>query len=178
MLCLHIVRATREPGPSVDRSAVARMNDPASAACLPGRHLAFRWRSPSLTKRPSFRNCCGGRWRSWMRLPGGPHEIVIVDDGSTDRSPQLLQQAVERGAATDGRSSVAKLRSSSGAGRGLGARHGRRRGADGRRPARRPGVHPGIRARISTGQRRGVRDSTRDAKSPSGCGPATARFIG
>jgi dolichol-phosphate mannosyltransferase len=27
-------------------------------------------------------------------LPGGPHEVVIVDDGSTDRSPQLLQQAV------------------------------------------------------------------------------------
>jgi dolichol-phosphate mannosyltransferase len=27
-------------------------------------------------------------------LPGGPHEVVIVDDGSTDRSPQLLWQAV------------------------------------------------------------------------------------
>ena len=27
-------------------------------------------------------------------LPGGPHELVIVDDGSTDRTPQLLRQAV------------------------------------------------------------------------------------
>ncbi len=31
-------------------------------------------------------------------LPGGPHEIVIVDDGSTDRSPELLRHAVEHDA--------------------------------------------------------------------------------
>lgn len=29
-------------------------------------------------------------------LPGGPHEIVLVDDGSADRSLELLEQAAER----------------------------------------------------------------------------------
>jgi dolichol-phosphate mannosyltransferase len=27
-------------------------------------------------------------------LPGGPHEVVIIDDGSTDRGPELLTRAV------------------------------------------------------------------------------------
>jgi polyisoprenyl-phosphate glycosyltransferase len=31
-------------------------------------------------------------------IPGGPHEIVLVDDGSSDRTLELLEQAVERDA--------------------------------------------------------------------------------
>jgi dolichol-phosphate mannosyltransferase len=29
------------------------------------------------------------------RIPGGPHEIVLVDDGSSDRTPVLLEQAAQ-----------------------------------------------------------------------------------
>ncbi len=28
-------------------------------------------------------------------LPGGPHEIVLVDDGSSDRTLELLEKAAE-----------------------------------------------------------------------------------
>lgn len=30
------------------------------------------------------------------RLPGGPHELVLVDDGSSDRTLQLLLRAAEQ----------------------------------------------------------------------------------
>lgn len=38
-------------------------------------------------------------------IPGGPHEIVFVDDGSVDRTPELLREA----AACDGRIMVVSL---------------------------------------------------------------------
>ena len=31
-------------------------------------------------------------------VPGGPHEIVLVDDGSSDRTLELLEQAAEKDA--------------------------------------------------------------------------------
>ena len=38
-------------------------------------------------------------------LPGGPHEIVLADDGSSDRTLELLEKAAE----TDDRLSVVAL---------------------------------------------------------------------
>lgn len=32
------------------------------------------------------------------RIPGGPHQIVVVDDGSSDRTWELLEQAAEKDA--------------------------------------------------------------------------------
>ena len=48
-------------------------------------------------------------------LPGGPHEIVFVDDGSADATFEFIRQAAEADVASRRYSPVAQLRPSSGA---------------------------------------------------------------
>ena len=69
-------------------------------------------------------------------IPGGPHELLFVDDGSTDRTVPIVHEAAER----DSRVVIVTLspqfRPSSCSQRRAGSCHWRCRRRDGRRPAR------------------------------------------
>ena len=56
-------------------------------------------------------------------LPGGPHEIVFVDDGSTDRTFDLVTDASMLDERVVGLGAFEKLRSSGGVVRGARERH-------------------------------------------------------
>ena len=90
-------------------------------------------------------------------LPGGPHEMVFVDDGSTDRTFDLIVEA----AATDRR--VVGVRLSRNFGHqaaltaALEAVDGRRRHRHGRRPPGPSRGDPSVRRRVREGVRRRLR---------------------
>ena len=68
----------------------------------PPRRLEGRWQKrssltrssrlsfPSSTRRSSFQSFDNGSRRGLAEIEGG-HEIVLVDDGSTDSSPELIE---------------------------------------------------------------------------------------
>ena len=59
------------------------------------RSRTSRWWSPSTTRRRTCRSSSSGRRRRWSAL-GRPYEIVLVNDGSRDRSLALLREAAAR----------------------------------------------------------------------------------
>jgi glycosyltransferase involved in cell wall biosynthesis len=75
-------------------------------------------------------------------IPGGPHEVVFVDDGSTDGSRRLLLDAAARGPPDPDRRALPQFRPSGGARRGAGPRDRRCGRADGCRPPGSAGNHP------------------------------------
>jgi polyisoprenyl-phosphate glycosyltransferase len=85
------------------------------------------------------------------QIAGGPHEVVFVDDGSTDRTFTLLEEGCAAGLPHSGHLAFVKFRASGGSdGRArpcLGRRHGR----DGWRFAGHPRGDTAIRGALPSG---------------------------